>query len=333
MTKKNLDIYFNEDYGRLYEKIEGGILKSFKLECEFGKIKNIFIRREIPIRIEGKIYNDIITPYGYGGPIILACDDNNKENLINQYEKEFFKFCMDNNIVSEFIRFHPIEKNALDFKRIYNIEKNRITLGTNLKDFENPVESEFYPKCKRDIRKGLSNGISVEIKRSPGNLEEFINIYYETMNRNKAAEYYFFDKEYFNNILKSFSSNIMIVKAIFKGKVIASDFCLLSDKIIYVHLSGTLNKYLSLAPTYLLRYAEANWGKENGYNLVFYGGGKSSSLEDGLYKFKKKFSKNTFYDFYIGKKIWNEDIYRKLCESKKVSEVEKFFPAYRKNES
>ncbi|MDQ0150870.1 GNAT family N-acetyltransferase [Eubacterium multiforme] len=332
MTKKDLDIYFNEDYGRLYEKIEGGILKSFKLECNFGKIKNIFIRRKIPIVINGKIYNDIITPYGYGGPIILDCDEHSKENLINQYEKEFFKFCMDNNIVSEFIRFHPIEKNALDFKRIYNIEKNRITLGTNLKDFEDPIGSEFCKNCRRKIKKALKDGVTFEVEKSPENLDEFIEIYYLTMDRNNALEYYYFDKEYFNNILKRFRDNIVIVKAIFKDKVIASEFCFLSNKTIHIHLSGSLTDYLSLSPTYVLRYAVTLWGKENGYELVFYGGGRTSSLEDGLYKFKKNFSKNTFYDFYIGKKIWNEGIYRKLCESKNVSEVEKFFPAYRKNE-
>ena len=35
-------------------------------------------------------------------------------------------------------------------------------------------------------------------------------------------------------------------------------------------------------------------------------------------------------DFYVGRKIWNKDIYNKLCEIKNVDKNEEYFPAYRK---
>ena len=72
------------------------------------------------------------------------------------------------------------------------------------------------------------------------------------------------------------------------------------------------------------------WGKENGYELIHHGGGRSSSEEDNLYMFKKQFAKNTKFDFYLGKKIWNQDIYNELCKVANVSKDEEYFPAYRK---
>ena len=52
--------------------------------------------------------------------------------------------------------------------------------------------------------------------------------------------------------------------------------------------------------------------------------------DDKLYEFKKQFAKNTKFDFYVGKKIWNKEIYDILCKLKKTNENEEYFPAYRK---
>lgn len=105
-------------------------------------------------------------------------------------------------------------------------------------------------------------------------------------------------------------------------------FYFVYNDIIHIHLSGTLSEYLYLSPAYILRYAITNWGKENNYKLIHHGGGRSDSSEDGLYQFKKRFSKNTEFEFYVGKKIWNEEIYNELCK-KSGNEIE-FFPGYRK---
>ena len=68
--EKNIDLYFDENYGKLYEKIENGKAKIFEFENENGKITNQFIMRKIEEKIDGETFYDIVTPYGYGGPII-----------------------------------------------------------------------------------------------------------------------------------------------------------------------------------------------------------------------------------------------------------------------
>src|SRR6478735_1307981 len=118
----DLDVYFDDNYGKLYEKVENGKAEIFNFNYKFGIIKNQFIKREIPIRINNEIYYDIVTPYGYGGPVIIKCEENK--------------------IVSEFIRFHPILENAEDFTSVYDVKCIRKTLGTNLKDFEDPFQIE-----------------------------------------------------------------------------------------------------------------------------------------------------------------------------------------------
>lgn len=100
--------------------------------------------------------------------------------------------------------------------------------------------------------------------------------------------------------------------------------------IIHIHLSGTLSEYLFLSPAYILRYAVTLFGIENGYKLIHHGGGRTNSIDDSLYLFKKNFALKYDTDFYVGRKIWNKDIYNKLCEIKNVDKNEEYFPAYRK---
>ena len=253
----------------------------------------------------------------------------NKEELLENYNKEFSKYCEENNIVSEFVRFHTLKKNYEDFKQIYNPIYMRKTLVTKL-DEEDVVQKQFGKSCRKNIRQALKKGIKYKVTKSPDNLDEFREIYYSTMDRNNATDYYYFDDEYFENVLKYFKENIILVQAIFEEKTIAAGLYFIYNDIIHIHLSGTLTEYLYLSPAYILRYAVTLWGIENGYKIIHHGGGRSNSEEDSLYLFKKNFAKIYHADFYIGKKIWNLEIYNKLCEIKNVKNDDGFFPAYRK---
>lgn len=323
------DIYFEHLYGKLYEKIENGTCEIYEHEDSIGTVYHMFIKKQIPILIDNVVWYDLVTPYGYGGPIIIDCKIGRENELINEFNQSFNRYCIDNNIVSEFIRFHPILQNHKEFKEIYNVQYIRKTLGTNLKDFDDPFKSEFSKSCRKTVRKALRAGVTFKIENEPNNIDEFINIYNSTMDRNKASEYYYFGIEYFNDIITDFKENVILVKAIYKEKTIASGLYFIFDKIIHIHLSGTLDEYLEFSPAYILRYAVTLWGKENGYELIHHGGGRSNSESDSLFKFKKKFANNTEFDFYVGKKIWNIKIYNKLCGAEGVNKDAEIFPAYR----
>lgn len=326
-----MDIYFEEKYGKLYEKIENGKVEIFEYKSELGSIRNMFIKRKIPTKVDNIAYYDLITPYGYGGPIIQDCsNENSRKDLVREYNVSFKEYCNENNIVSEFIRFHPILENHIDFKDIYDVKYMRKTLGTNLKKFEDPFQEEFSKSCRKNIRRALRDGITFNIDENPNNIDGFIDIYYSTMDRNDANEYYYFDKDYFTNIIEKFKDNIILVKANYKDKTVAAGLYFIFEKFIHIHLSGTMNEYLHLSPAYILRYAVTLWGKENGYELIHHGGGTSNDENDSLFTFKKRFAENTEFDFHIGKKIWDNEIYNKLCKLKDIDKGIEFFPAYRR---
>lgn len=327
--KDIIDFYFDENYGKLYEKAENGRAEVFRYEDKNGSVSNQFLVRKIPTQINGTNYYDIVTPYGYGGPIVEKIIEN-KEELLKSFEKNFSEYCKNNNIVSEFVRFHPLIKNHDTFKEMYNSRYIRKVLITKL-DKEEPVKNQFGKYCRKNIRQAINKGMTYKVTKSPEQIGNFKEIYYSTMDRNNAEKYYYsFDDEYFDNILKYYRENIIFVEVIFEDKTIAAEICFIYNNKIYAHLSGTLVEYIKLSPSYLLNYAITLWGIENGYKTFFHGGGKTNNKDDTLYLFKKNFAQKYDADFYIGNKIWNEDIYNKLCQLKNIDKHEEFFPAYRK---
>lgn len=321
------DIYFEPEYAKLYETDDSKAVE-FRFECAYGVITNLFLKRKINISLpDGVQYYDAVTPYGYGGPVIHSATD--KEQLIAAYMERFRAYAIKENIIAEFVRFHPLIDNGVDFKEAYKAIYDRKTVGTNL-TYEDVIGTEFSKHKRKDIRKTLKNpDIRYEVDENPSTLEDFVEIYYSTMDRDGAGDYYYFKPEYFQKMLDKLKGHITTGKVFLGEKLIAMGVYFRYGQFLHAHLSGTLSEYLEYSPANILKYALAIYGHENGYRVIHYGGGSSRSEDNGLYQFKREFGKNTVFDFYIAKKVWNDDVYQRICEAAGVDVKADFFPAYR----
>lgn len=325
------DIYFSKAYGKLYEKMENGKCVSFTLFHKLGSVHYLFIKREIPIHLSGSgPYYDLITPYGYGGPIVEAEDASDKKELCQLFFREFRKYCQTENIVSEFIRFHPILKNASDFEEWYAIDFMRHTIQTRLHDTEDPLMTEYTPSIRRYIRKALEQGVEYKVSTHPRNLDRFKELYFQTMDRNKADAFYYFTDDYFEQCLRLLGPQLVVVEVMWEGNVIAMSLNFISNGAIHVHLTGSLEQYHHLHAPIILQYALLCWGMENGVKLIHHGGGRTNDPDDKLYLYKKKYGRTQELEYYTGKKIWDLEVYNSLCMKVNVEDDCSFFPAYRK---
>lgn len=325
------DIYFHPNYARAHEIVENGEAVQFVHESKMGTVSYVFIKREIASSIrENEQFFDIVSPYGYGGPIILECPDpENRSALLNEFMAAFSGYCEQQRIVSEFIRFHPIECNHLDLEAHYSLSTYKKTLATNLVDYGDPYQAEFSKRCRKIIEKCKSVGMEFAIDSEEASFDAFLKIYASTMNRNNALDYYYFDEIYFRDLLGFFPANSFVATVSLDGKPIAGGLYLNFGKYVHAHLSGTLAEFIHLSPAYLLKAEVVRWSWEQGYTFVHHGGGYTNSETDGLFKFKKAFSQNTEFDFYVGKRIWNEAAYRELTQANHGAPDTDFFPAYR----
>lgn len=329
-----LDIYFEEKYVELSLLLEeeGSEVFIYSYEDENGKISNYVIKRPINIKIDDNKYFDIITPYGYGGPIIEYINQDIKDaklKLLENFEKDFTRTCIKNNIIAEFVRFHPIIENALDFKKMYEPQFLQHTVRT-ICDKGRPFEIEFSKSAKKNIKKALEEGIYFEVLENQKDINDFKKIYYDTMDRKEAKDFYYFSDEYFDFILNNFEGNYLIINIKTKENItIASGiYFIYNNKYIHTHLSGTKREYLIYSPAYLLRYALSEWAYNKGYELIHHGGGTSPDLDNSLFLFKRRFTKTDPLDYYIAKKIYNNVVYERLVKRTKTEESN-FFPQYR----
>lgn len=54
------------------------------------------------------VYFDFSTPYGYGGPLVEGDFDEEEQDA---FDKPYREFCREHNIVSQFVRYHPLLQN------------------------------------------------------------------------------------------------------------------------------------------------------------------------------------------------------------------------------
>ncbi|WP_142825915.1 GNAT family N-acetyltransferase [Planococcus soli] len=327
------DIYFEKDYGRLYEKIENGECEEFIFRHELGVVQHLFIKRNIPIELEGEVFYDLVTPYGYGGPRIVSGRDENRAALAAAFEQAFREHCLEEGIVAESVRFHPIIKNHLDFGSCYELSFKRNTIQTRLAGIDDPILTEYSASCRRDIRHGLKAGVEYRVIDHPENLKDFKELYTSTLQRNDADSVYYFDDEYFQNCIDWLGDYLVVVEVKYEDKIIGMSLNFVCGDSIHVHLTGTRQEFHQLAPAYILQYALVLWGKEQGKQLIHHGGGRTGEANDKLYLFKKKFGRNEEFEYFIGQKIWNQTVYERLCERVDAPADARRFPAYRLDDS
>ncbi|CEP50679.1 spore coat polysaccharide biosynthesis protein [[Clostridium] sordellii] len=327
------DIYFTKEYGKIYEENKEGRLETYIYESETGKVVYRFLKRKIEMSNEKELF-DIITPYGYGGPFLLNYEEKNLDRLVKEFREDFEVYCYKNNIVSEFVRFHPLLENHKGMELYMDIESPRSTICMELKS-KDYIWNNLSPKCKNQIRKAVKNGVKIEVGTMDKDLEEFIVMYKNTMMKNSAEKYYYFNKEFFINTKKYLKGDISIFNATYKGEIILSSLIMTYKDYVHYHLTGSKKEFLNLGANNLLLYEISLWAMNKGCKYFHLGGGYSGD-EDSLFKFKKGFSKSIkgYKNFYIGKKINLPNEYEKLV---KIYEEEKqlslsntnFFPAYR----
>ncbi|MEN1762025.1 GNAT family N-acetyltransferase [Anoxynatronum sibiricum] len=331
---KKYDVYYLSSYTRAFKLHGDGEPILFYYDNKNTRAINVVMKRDIEKdrkfrgKIESETYFDITTPYGYGGFIV---EGTINENSLMQLNEVYSDYCTSNNIISEFVRFHPVLRNSELNKTIYDVVDLGNTINMDLKSKEQ-IWNDLSSKNRNVIRKAIKSGVEIFWGSSSELIDEFIPLYNATMNKDNATDYYYFNNDFYNSVLNDLKYNCLIFYAVFEGKVISSSMIIFGNDKMHYHLSASDREHQSLAATNLLLYEAACWGCENGYKSFHLGGGLGSK-EDSLYKFKKAFNKNSDTYFSIGKKIFDKEKYDELIQIRNMESGfdtnTSFFPNYR----
>lgn len=324
---EHYDVYWLSGYVKAFKIHGDGGPHLFYYEGSDIRGINVVMKRDIEkdARFIGKIeentWFDFVTPYGYGGWLIEG--DGDSFELFIAYQA----WCHNHNVVSEFVRYHPVLENYKYSESFYDV----LALGNTITmDLSSPetIWSNLTSKNRNMVRKAQKSGIVIYNGRYPEIFEIFREIYNRTMDKDGAEAYYYFSAQFYESVLNDLPQNSQVFYAVLEGKVIASSIMLFANGRMNYHLSGSIKEYAHLAPTNLILYEAALWGYASGCKTLYLGGGVGSG-EDSLYNFKKAFFHGDGLNrFHIGKKIYIQAKYDELVGMRE--EINNgFFPKYR----
>jgi len=321
LSENYQDIFYKQEFAQLCQK---SIYTKHKIKCAVvscihGFLLYPFILRRFNYEEIEEFY-DITSLYGRGG--IISNIKNN--NIINGFFNEFNLYCKKEKIVTSFDRFHPIIKND----KFISAKTEVVRIGdfayVDLTNNINNLKKNFADGHKKSIKKAEKNNIKIFFENNLNHLDDFLSIYSSSMKQKKADNFYYFNKEFFNNLNNFLKDNYCFFYAVYNGKIISCELILHNKFYSHSYLGSTINEYKHLCSNHLLKFEIIKYCKDQENKFYLLGGGVKPN--DGIYKYKLGFSSKN-YTSLIGKTIFDQKKYFDIkCyfNKKKINESSNF---------
>ena len=347
------DVYHLHEYAHLDATRNGGRAAAFLFVAGKRSLLLPLVVRETPNfgdqahSSESTTTFDAISPYGFPGPALSECGIASNMNSANvSFMKEaatsFVELLRSRNIVSVFLRFHPLLAHQVSFAELVmaagSVTGKVVPHGDSVYCDLSLTEAEMWQQTRRRdrsyINKAQREGFRFEFDQQWSGLEQFIEMYYATMRRVNADSFYFFPREYFHQLRDCLAdyAHLAFVKSPDDHRVCGAILTTCSD-IIQYHLAGTHGNFRHCHPNKFLIDQARRWGKRIGKRWLHLGGGVGGAA-DSLLHFKSGFSKlrSTFRSFRL---VTDPLAYERIvaqwspAEARKTIDFDGYFPAYR----
>ena len=306
------DIFYSPSFASLCQKT---INKNDEVLCALSYADSEIIIYPFAKRNIGKLVNidtynahyDLIGLYGRGGMVSTGVP---KTKAISDFYSHLKTYCDENSIICSFDRYHPVIAN--DHLSPLNTEVFDVGgfVVVDLRPKMSEIEANFKSSVRKDIKKAQRNGIQCFFESGSSSLQIFLEIYYDTMSRNGATDFYYFDESFFKALDEDLKGNFIYFYAKFESKIVSCELVLFEGRYCHSFLGGTLKEALPLSANPMLKYEIIRQCKSFGCEYFLLGGGTHPN--DGIYNFKKAYSPCGIYRSKIGGTLWNKIQFDKL---------------------
>lgn len=318
------DFYHTRSYNAMESKEGKDVALLFVCHEADHYIAMPLLIRNIP----GSTFKDCTSVYGYVGPISNLDTALIKESLRDYFQTSLEEFFRKENIIAAFSRLHPLIASDAIFNNFGSIRALNKTVAIDMSLTVEEQWKEFRKSNKSEINQlRKKKGYTVKEVETEEELTIFVGIYNETMQRVNAGEYYYFELDYFKQLLHSPDYDATILIALKEGEIAAGAVFTVTHTFMQYHLAGTAAPYIYDTPMKLILDEARLKAKSLQLEFLHLGGGVGGSDEDSLFRFKSGFSKR-FFQFCTWQYIANPEAYEDLVSSNGVTESN-FFPLYR----
>jgi sugar transferase EpsL len=326
------DFYHLPQYHRVAEQRGEGIARLFLYSENGYTIALPLLLRPVDAG-EPEGWTDAISVYGYSGPV--ASHERLPESFLQSFQGTLRDELLRARVVSVFSRLHVLIPQQEMLAGLGECVENGQTVSIDLSLPEEEQRAHYKKDCHRRLRKLREAGFVCIHDREKRYLQEFVEVYYETMRRAGAAASYFFDRMYFEMLTRELDDLSHLFVVLKDHHVAAAVICTSCNGIVQVHLGGTRDAFLKFSPTRLAVDIVRVWAKENGARVLHLGGGVGAQ-QDSLFEYKASFSDRR-HIFRTWRWILQPDVYEELCSEKARWNTANgllpvsagYFPAYR----
>jgi hypothetical protein len=321
----NHDVYHLPGYAEVDSCCGGGEPLAFSWRHGHRELLVPLIARPIP----GGDGVDLFSPYGYGGPAATAGMD---AAGWRQACAALVETLASHGAVACFVRLHPLMANGLSAMSDQGVVLHHgDTVTIDLTRPADELRDQIRQNHRRDLRALRRVGVQVLADEHWDHLDDFIEIYHQTMRRVDADPYYFFDHRYFELLRSRLAGHVHLMLAVHDGTVIAGGIFTESGGITGYHLGGTRDGHLARSPFKLVLDEAREWAQRRGNTQLHLGGGVGGG-GGALLRFKLGFSDQR-RPFHTWRIVLDEPRYRELCHELRpgTDPADRcgFFPAYR----
>ncbi len=243
-------------------------------------------------------YYDISGIYGYTGP--MATTDS--ADFLKAAWQAFDAYAAEQKIIAEFVRFSPFNNNQTCAHPGTTVEANRTLAASFLPDTQEELLKLLGSKTRNMLRKAEKEGLTARELPLPEYLPAFRQLYEETMGRNNAPEFFWYDDAYWKHMLALGKDGLRLFGAFTGDSLVATSMVVVHGKCGLYHLGASIMEYARLGAGNLSLFAMSCALMESGVKFINMTGGRSTAADDPLLLFKKSNATGTA-TFYIGKRI------------------------------
>jgi len=300
-----VDIYFTPAYLATWRDYETATPVCLRYSCQDVVLLYPFLVKDIDgYSLQG--YRDAFSAYGYGGVISNVGDV--PVDVLGTFNANVDRWCLNNRIVAEFVRDHPLlshQANPLRAARYVAARRNVYC------SFDRPLH--LAPSARRNLRRAHKSNLTVAVDEHLNSLDVFQRLYAMTADRLRMRQFYRFDTDYFARTKSLLGAHACLINVLHGGQIVAASLLFSYGRKCAYHLGASDFDHARLRPNDLLFEAMTDYARARGMRYLSLGGGTSNDADDSLFRFKRKFG-NRVMDFNVGTKVHQHGVYTKLCQ-------------------
>jgi len=274
-----------------------------------------FVRRSIP---DSDNRYDLISVFDFGGFWIMGGTATSRKEAVAEFEAAFGDWCVNNDIVCEFVRIHPFASFDTQLLTTYEVELFCENVTVDLSAGYEAIFDGYSNSRQKQVRQGRDKyGLIAEEKF---NAKLFIEVFHDNLRRINSSGFYFFPQAFIEQV-KSFSK--MFFARTPEGDICAAHLYIQDGPVVFAYLCHGVADYHQLRPNdFLYDYALHRFS-QSGYKNLHFGGGA-----DSLLAYKQSFSPGRV-KYRIARRIFNDPVYNELSDKNPAASQSSFFPRYR----